>query len=47
MIIENQNAVLNTVVVGTAAATGEFCARVYDLGRLTAPTEYTLEVSHF
>ena len=47
MIIENQNAVLNTVVVGTTAATGEFCARVYDLGRLTAPTEYTLEVSHF
>jgi hypothetical protein len=47
MMIENQTAVVNTVVVGVAAATGEFCARVFDLGRLVAPTDYTIEVNHF
>ena len=47
MQVENQNAALNTTVTGIAAATGEFCARVYDMGRLGESTNYTIEVTHF
>jgi len=47
MQVENPSAALNTTITGSAAATGEFCARVYDLGRLAASTNYTLEVTHF
>jgi hypothetical protein len=47
IIIANDAAVLNTVVTGTAQATGNFCVRVYDVGKLTAATDYTLAVTHF
>jgi hypothetical protein len=47
MMVENPDAVLSTLLTGVSAATGEFCARVYDLGRLTAPTGYAIEVKHF
>ena len=47
VIIANDNALLNTTVTGTAQATGNFCARVYDVGKMTAPTDYTLQVTHF
>ena len=29
------------------ASVGNFCVRVADAGRLTAPTDYTISVSHF
>ena len=45
--ITNDSAKLNTSVVGTAQATGQFCARVYDVGQLTAATDYTIEITHF
>jgi len=45
--ITNDAAKLNATVVGTAQATGQFCARVYDVGLLTAATNYTLEITHF
>ncbi len=47
MIVENQSAVVNTTVVGVTSATGEFCARVFDPGRLTESVSYTIDVSHF
>src|SRR4030095_13209154 len=47
LIITNDAAVLNTTVVGTAQTIGQFCARVYDVGKLTAATDYTVEVTHF
>jgi hypothetical protein len=34
-------------VTGTAQSVGQFCARVYDVGKLTAPTDITLDVTHF
>ena len=47
IILANDNALLNATVTGTAQATGQFCARVYDVGKLTAATDYTIEITHF
>jgi len=47
LIITNDAAVLNTTVTGTAQTVGQFCARVYDVGKLTAPTDYTIDITHF
>ena len=47
IIIANDQAKLNVYVVGTAQQTGQFCARVYDVGFLTAPTAFTIELTHF
>lgn len=47
LIITNDSAKLNTSVVGTANATGQYCARIYDVGLMTAPTDYTIEITHF
>jgi hypothetical protein len=47
IIIAKDDAVLNSVVIGAATGTGLFCVRVYDVGRLTASTEYTVTVEHF
>jgi hypothetical protein len=47
LIITNDAAVLNTTVSGTAQTVGQFCARVYDVGKLTAATAYTIEITHF
>lgn len=45
-IIANDKAAVGTVVTGTATAIGNLCARVYDVGAVTEPTEYTLSVFH-
>jgi hypothetical protein len=34
-------------VVGSATGTGQFCVRLYDVGALTASTEYTVAVEHY
>jgi len=47
LIITNDAAVLNTTVTGTAQTIGQFCARVYDVGKLTAATDYTIDITHF
>ena len=47
IIIANDQAKLNVSVVGTAQQTGQFCARVYDVGLLRAPTDFTIELTHF
>lgn len=41
------NATLNSTVVGTATGPGTLCVRVYDVGGLTAPTDYAVKVDHF
>jgi hypothetical protein len=46
IILANDAATTNSSVVGNASA-GNFCIRVLDVGRLTAPTDYTVTVSHF
>ena len=47
IILANDAAVLNTTITGTAQATGQFCARLYDVGKLTAATDYTIDITHF
>ena len=47
VVISNDNATQGTLVAGNAGAAGTFCARVYDVGQLTEPAEYTLTVVHF
>ena len=47
-ILSNDRALLNAAVTGNAQNTGFFCARVYDAaGSLTAPTDYTIDITHF
>jgi hypothetical protein len=45
-IMSNDVATTNANLIGTASA-GPFCVRVSDVGRLTAPTDYSITVSHF
>jgi hypothetical protein len=47
LIITNDAAVLNTTVTGTAQTVGQFCVRIYDVGKLAAATDYTVEITHF
>jgi hypothetical protein len=45
--LANDSAGGGATVIGTASVPGSFCARVYDVGRLSGPTLYTLNVTHF
>jgi hypothetical protein len=47
IVLANDNATQGAVVIGNAAAAGNFCARVQDVGLLSAPTDYSLTVLHF
>ena len=47
LVITNDKAALNTVVTGSATGTGNFCARVFDVGKLAAPTDFTVTVAHY
>ena len=47
IVIADDNAVFNALLIGTATGDGEFCVRMYDVGKLTTPTDYTIEVTHF
>lgn len=46
-VIPNDAAVLNTTVTGNANGTGNFCVRVYDVGKLTAPEDFSVAVVHY
>lgn len=47
IILANDSATQGAGILGTASGPGNFCVRVYDVGKLAAPTEYTLTVVHF
>jgi hypothetical protein len=47
IVLANDNATQAGFVTGAASTTGSFCARVYDVGRLSAATDYTVTVVHF
>ena len=34
-------------ILGAAAVVGTFCIRISDVGRLTAPTSYTVTLTHY
>jgi hypothetical protein len=47
VIVHNDNSVVTTALTGTVAnLSGTLCVRVFDVGALTAPVDYTLTVSH-
>ena len=47
IILRNDAAVLNVSVTGAAQQTGQFCVSIYDVGKLTASTNYQVDVVHF
>ena len=47
VIIANDNAVVNSTVIGQASAAGNLCVRAYDIGKLTATQTVTLSITHF
>ena len=47
MILSNDNASQGSLVTGAVREAGTFCARVYDVGKLTAPVTFTINVEHF
>lgn len=47
VVLANDRAVVTTVVTGTVSTlSGALCVRIYDVGRLTGPVDYTFTVSH-
>lgn len=47
VVIANDNAIVNTTVIGNASAAGTLCVRAYDVGRLTATQTIELSITHF
>ena len=47
IVLANDSATQSAVVVGNAGQAGSFCARVYDVGRLSGATGYSLTVLHY
>jgi len=46
VVIANDAAVLNSIVTGQVTAATNLCARVYDVGKLSAGLSYTITVIH-
>jgi len=47
VIVHNDNAVVTTALTGTVAnLSGTLCVRIFDVGALTGPADYTITVSH-
>jgi hypothetical protein len=47
IVLANDDATAGASVTGSATATGNYCVRVYDVGRLTQAVSYQLTVTHF
>lgn len=47
VVIANDNAIVNSTVIGNASAAGTLCVRAYDVGRLTAAQTVELSITHF
>ena len=47
VVLANDLSGVGGAVTGAVQGSGSLCARVYDVGRLLAPSTFTIEVSHF
>jgi hypothetical protein len=47
VIIANDNAIVNSTVIGQASAAGNLCVRAYDIGKLTGTQTVELSITHF
>jgi len=45
--IANDQAAAGATLIGNAASTDNFCVRIFDVGKLTAPTDFVINVTHF
>jgi hypothetical protein len=47
VVLANDNAVVNTTLTGTVTTlSGALCVRLYDVGVLSGPVDYTFTVAH-
>ncbi len=46
LVIAKTDAVEATVIIGAVSALGSLCVYIHDVGNLTAPAEYEIEVLH-
>lgn len=46
VVLSNDQAIQGTTVTGSVTGIGTLCARVYDVGRSTAPLDYQVTVVH-
>jgi len=46
IVLANDRAIQASVVTGTVSSVGALCARVYDVGNLSAPATYELIITH-
>jgi hypothetical protein len=45
-VISADTAAEGTRIVGATSTSGEICVRIYDVGQLSAPVEYTIQVEY-
>lgn len=46
IILAADKAALNTTVTGSVSSVGNLCVRLYDVGSITEPTSYEVQVVH-
>jgi hypothetical protein len=46
VVLARDRAVQTTVIYGNVNAAGELCVRIYDVGNVTDPTDYSVSVVH-
>lgn len=46
ILLANDQTVKGAGVLGTVSGVGNLCLRVYDVGKLTAPATYSVDVTH-
>ena len=46
IVLANDKAIQTSVVTGNVSAVGSLCARVYDVGNLSAPASYEIQIVH-
>jgi hypothetical protein len=45
-VIANDRATVSSSIIGRATTTGQLCLRIYDVGTITDPQDYEVEVVH-
>jgi hypothetical protein len=47
IVLANDNAGKSSIITGVVNASGILCARIYDVGKITGPVTFTIDVNHF
>jgi hypothetical protein len=46
VVLANDQAVVGVVITGSVGSIGSLCVRVYDVGTLSGPTEFQIQIVH-